>query len=596
MKPKKLFPDLPGELSSLTDEQLQSALDAHLAIIKAVRDGDEETLADLDMATVTEQLEPAVVAVEAMRAEQAQRAETTSESAAKVAELAKRAGLEDDAAAEGDAPAEGAADAKAEGDAEGEGDEDKPAEGEGDKPAEGEGDEAPADASAEAPVEDPALALAAAAERRRRVPARRALPAARGRHEVKPTPDEAGHRRAVITAGGDIPGYTSGMELEDGDAIARAMIARHDGLGRAVATGDNIKVPVATIRASAEPERTLGSDAAENMARIQAVTGRKALAASGGICAPATPYYGLMELAVADRPVRDALPRFNADRGAIRFATPPGLAIVDDAIGYITAEEDGEGGTFALKSCQAVVCPEINEVDVAIIYHCTQFGNLGARTWPEQVAQFNELVLAAHARLAEQALLDGIAAASTATTGAIIAGATGTILGQIITAAAGYRSRQRMDRNAQLRVMLPSWVHDALAVDVLRSQFARFDNSDATFDQQLSQANITPSYYMDTPTGAGQVFPSQGANALDPFPTTCVWFLFAEGSFMYVDGGVLELGIVRDSTLNSHNDYQIFGETFENVAFLGLESIECTSTFCANGVTTAPATAPSCAA
>ena len=44
---------------------------------------------------------------------------------------------------------------------------------------------------------------------------------------------------------------------------------------------------------------------------------------------------------------------------------------------------------------------------------------------------------------------------------------------------------------------------------------------------------------------------------------------FPEGTFLHLDGGVLELGIVRDSTLNSMNDYQVFGETFENVARIG---------------------------
>ena len=33
--------------------------------------------------------------------------------------------------------------------------------------------------------------------------------------------------------------------------------------------------------------------------------------------------------------------------------------------------------------------------------------------------------------------------------------------------------------------------------------------------------------------------------------------------------GVLELGIVRDSTLNSTNDFQVFGERFRNVARIG---------------------------
>ena len=45
--------------------------------------------------------------------------------------------------------------------------------------------------------------------------------------------------------------------------------------------------------------------------------------------------------------------------------------------------------------------------------------------------------------------------------------------------------------------------------------------------------------------------------------------LFPEGTFLHLDGGSLELGIVRDSTLNSTNDYQVFGETFENVARIG---------------------------
>jgi len=74
------------------------------------------------------------------------------------------------------------------------------------------------------------------------------------------------------------------------------------------------------------------------------------------------------------------------------------------------------------------------------------------------------------------------------------------------------------------------------------------------------------------------------------FPTTARWYLFPEGSFLYLDGGTLELGIVRDSTLNSTNDYQIFGEGFENVAFIGVESLQVTSTVCATGEVTLPRT------
>ena len=50
------------------------------------------------------------------------------------------------------------------------------------------------------------------------------------------------------------------------------------------------------------------------------------------------------------------------------------------------------------------------------------------------------------------------------------------------------------------------------------------------------------------------------------FPDNVQWALYPEGAFIGVDMGVLELGIVRDSTLNSTNDFQVFGERFRNVA------------------------------
>jgi hypothetical protein len=42
---------------------------------------------------------------------------------------------------------------------------------------------------------------------------------------------------------------------------------------------------------------------------------------------------------------------------------------------------------------------------------------------------------------------------------------------------------------------------------------------------------------------------------------------FPEGTFLYIDGGTLDLGLVRDSTLNSTNDFQVFGEIFNNTVF-----------------------------
>jgi hypothetical protein len=72
--------------------------------------------------------------------------------------------------------------------------------------------------------------------------------------------------------------------------------------------------------------------------------------------------------------------------------------------------------------------------------------------------------------------------------------------------------------------------------------------------------------------------------------------LFPAGAFIHVDGGSLELGIVRDSTLNSTNDYQIFGESFENVARIApLQATRwATVAVCPSGEFPATTTALSC--
>lgn len=48
----------------------------------------------------------------------------------------------------------------------------------------------------------------------------------------------------------------------------------------------------------------------------------RSLVATGGLCAPVTPYYDL-KLCTSPSPVREALPSFAADRGGIRFTDAP---------------------------------------------------------------------------------------------------------------------------------------------------------------------------------------------------------------------------------------------------------------------------------
>jgi hypothetical protein len=93
------------------------------------------------------------------------------------------------------------------------------------------------------------------------------------------------------------------------------------------------------------------------------------------------------------------------------------------------------------------------------------------------------------------------------------------------------------------------------------------------------------SWHLDGETG--QIFGSQADGALLGFPTDVIWYLFSEGTFVFLDGGTLDLGLVRDSTLNGTNDYKIFLETFEGVAKVGVESLRVKSTLKIKGASSA---------
>ncbi len=90
-------------------------------------------------------------------------------------------------------------------------------------------------------------------------------------------------------------------------------------------------------------------------------------------------------------------------------------------------------------------------------------------------------------------------------------------------------------------------------------------------------------------------FGSQGDGPLLGWPSVCRTLLYPEGSWLFLDGGTLDLGIVRDSTLNATNDYQVFAETFEAAALIGVESLALTMDLCPSGEASVLATIAPCA-
>jgi hypothetical protein len=138
-----------------------------------------------------------------------------------------------------------------------------------------------------------------------------------------------------------------------------------------------------------------------------------------------------------------------------------------------------------------------------------------------------------------------------------------------------------MDDNAVLRVIAPVWVKAAIQADYALQMpgDGATSISDADIEALLRARNVNVTWHMDD----ANAYAAQGATALVEFYDTFVWYIFAEGTFLFLDGGTLDIGIIRDSTLVGTNDYKMFVETFEGVAKVGVESIKVTSTIAING-------------
>ena len=385
----------------------------------------------------------------------------------------------------------------------------------------------------------------------------------------------------AITAGADIPGYTAGSPLDNMNVVAEAMAKRLHGLRR-VNGGDGEQHIVASVTTSFPEDRTLTQDAESNWAKINAVTSPEALVASGGHAAPFETKYDIFGLGTTARPVRDALPRFQADRGGIRFVTPPVLSSYGNAVGVWTNAVDTSPGTDVKASLTVSAAAEQTVATDAVTLQL-QFGNLMTRAYPELIARHNELGLIQHAREAEQNLLSKIGTASTAVTTTSLIGFGRDFLVQLGRAAAAYRSRHRLEVDAPLRAIIPGWVKDAMVADLTLAMPGDSTlNAYAEIDGYVASRGVTLSASLDQ-----NVFGSQGTAALLEFADSFTWYLFAEGSFLFLDGGTLDLGIIRDSTLVGTNDYKMFVETFEGIAFIGVEALAITSTISINGVAAA---------
>jgi hypothetical protein len=541
--------------------ELSGALHAVADAILDAGDGDEpRTPSDDDLAT----LEFVAVAAEACTAATAAEAEADQAARDRAQELAQRirgqAG-DDDGGEPGDADAgdAGAGDA-------GDGDADAGA-GDGDA---GAGDGADAD--------EPTAVAASA--RVSRVAARRPAGTRPRRQSTGTTP---------LVASANVPGTTMGASLDQPEALGLAFAETLEAMGSMVMR-DGMKIPLAHARLSFPAERRLGMNARDNQRMIDAALAVvRGVAASGGVDAPAVPRYEIPMFGTDVRPVRDSLTRFQSERGGSIIPSPIMLDDLDGAASIWTEAMDRAAATDSSirKPCLRMEAGTDETVLPYWIVQCLEIGNWNARTWPERVTAFTTKANQWTARMAESRLLTRIGALSTQVTVPQLLGAARDVLRALDRSGAQMRSRHRLDPNQVLEWRAPHWLLDEIRSDLASempgSQDERLAMADAKIETFLAARRITPIWFLDGESG--QVYGNQHDGALLGWKPTVVSYLCPAGTFILLDGGELNLGLVRDSTLNARNDFQMFMETGEEVAKIGPESLRLAMSLRPDGAT-----------
>ena len=497
----------------------------------------------------------------------------------------RRATLQADAAAAAEARAKAkeqiaqirASDTEATGDGDG-----GNADTDGDADADADAGTGDADADAETVT---AIAASGGATTRPRVPSAAGMNAGRGTSTPRP-PTTALQPVALVAAGREsLTGFRLDAPLSTradiGSAMARAAVE----VFRATEGSRTIvREKVATMDWSDRypAERRLGTDPERNGQMIENLLGglvhEEELVATGGICAPPTIDYSIPTYLSAERPVRDALAQVEASRGGIIVRQPIDIGAAVNAVTLWSEATDANPGG-SVKGVLQIACQAPATTYTGAVVTQLEMGNMLSRFDPETMANWVDTAMGATAQTADRNLLSLIAGLAVADVQmpAVNIGASRQFFAGLYRLAANYRNIHRLPDSQVLTAILPRWFKDVIRSD--RAQELAHDSqgvdpfmiSDDWIESVFAVAKIRPVWSLDGLPVDGEVYPAQDfvaftASAVAPsYPVSVVMHLFVEGSVGFLDGGRLDLGIVRDTITNATNDATMFSETFEGV-------------------------------
>lgn len=276
-------------------------------------------------------------------------------------------------------------------------------------------------------------------------------------------------------------------------------------------------------------------------------------------------------------------PTVGVDRGGVKWPVSPSIqdALPSGNTGIwlwteandITAASNSypidDPDTNLYKPHYKIPIPSMTEKRLDLHGVILDNGNLVARAWPEAVARFIALTMAANAHTINSRRLTALASAGTAvdlTTALAGIAIENALVSAWALKGATYRGKYRMADDAILECVLPSWVPRAIAAAIGRRQF----NNDLTFNAAKLTAlaaaqNIRLQFVQDW-----QMLSATATAFTTPFSM----LMYAPGTFVIGSGPKIDLGVVRDSFLNNTNDFTaVWTEQALSLMEVGHESL-----------------------
>lgn len=416
---------------------------------------------------------------------------------------------------------------------------------------------------------------------------------------------------SVLVASADIPGFSQGGQIANMADLVKAYTQRSRNLpvGSANRTGAPIsdwyrdgrsgelkfgevaregdwrnanRIPIAQMQRQFRHMLDVASSPQDAWEVMQEAANPSSLVAAGGWCSPSEIRYDFYNIVAMDGAVD--LPTAGINRGGVRFPTSPSFGDLASSTGlwHWNETQDIAAATGTAqsgsKTCARVPCAAMNEVRLEGEGICITAGNLTTDAWPEQLSNFLRLVNAAHFHRVNSFFINALIAQSTAVTVTPVAntGASTNILAALELQAWDLRTKYAMSDSDVLEVIMPSWMVGTVRADISRrnglgdNPAAILSITNAEIASWFTMRNISVQFVQDfdvRTTGYGQSTPAT------TWPTLNRFIMYPAGTWLRGNGLNLDLGVIRDSTLNATNDYTAaWSEEFFLLAKIGHES------------------------